>query len=205
VSYDSTADTLIHARRVAQLLASVVNEIVIRAVTHDASKLDEPEKATFDQVTPRLKATTYGSGEYRAQLASMGAALQHHYRKNRHHPEHHHRGISGMTLVDLVEMLADWKAATERNANGSLCESIRQNLYRFNISNQLAEILWATAREQGWLDRDECGVPWTAPDGTREMCNAPNGHDGLHADGNYDGGQLMWDDNGQVVRFPSSI
>jgi hypothetical protein len=199
VSYDSAADTLTHARRVAQLLAPVVAELVSRAATHDASKLEDPEKATFDRVTLMLKTIPYDSDEYRAQLASMGHALQHHYAHNPHHPEHHHRGISGMTLVDLVEMLADWKAATERNANGSLCESIRQNLYRFNISDQLAEILWTTARKQGWLDRDECGVPWTAPDGTREMCNAPNGHDGLHADGNYDGGQLMWDDNGQVA------
>jgi len=196
--YDSAADTLAHTRRVAQLLAPIVGEIAERAAVHDASKLEDPEKAVFDRVTSLLATTTYGTDEYRAQLASMGNALQHHYRENRHHPEHYQRGIGAMTLGDLLEMLADWKAATERHADGSLNGSIRQNLYRFNIGDQLAEILWATARAYDWLDRDECGLPWTAPDGTRMMCNMPHGHAGLHADGNYDGGQIAWNDAGQL-------
>ena len=45
-------------------------------------------------------------------------AIDHHYANNRHHPEHWPNGINDMTLMDLIEMLADWKAATARNKNG---------------------------------------------------------------------------------------
>jgi hypothetical protein len=40
---------------------------------------------------------------------------------NSHHPEHYgNRGISGMDLFDVVEMMCDWMAAARRNpADGS--------------------------------------------------------------------------------------
>lgn len=59
--------------------------------------------------------------------------------------------INGMTLVDLIEMLADWRAATERHNDGDLGKSLRIQRNRFGISDQLDEILWNTAREFGWL------------------------------------------------------
>ena len=196
--YDSTADTLRHIERVRELLDQVTMAVAVRAREHDASKLEPPEKPAFDEFTPLLLTTTYGSDEYKANLAAMGPALDHHYANNRHHPEFHRRGVTSMTLVDLIEMLADWKAATMRHADGSLCYSLRSSAARFNIPDGLMRVLWETARAFGWLDRDECGMPWTAPDGTREACNCPHGHDGLHADGNWDGGMVTWNDDGKL-------
>ena len=41
---------------------------------------------------------------------------------NRHHPEHFGEdGIRGMNLPDVVEMLCDWKAASERTKDGATC------------------------------------------------------------------------------------
>lgn len=149
--YDSAADTLQHIRRVSELLLPVAAAVAARGPQHDASKLEGPEKATFDEFTPKLQHTTYGSDEYRDHLEAMGPALEHHYAHNRHHPEHHSNGIDGMTLVDLVEMLADWKAATERHEDGSLARSLELQARRFGISPQLDQILENTARELGWL------------------------------------------------------
>jgi hypothetical protein len=81
----------------------------------------------------------------------MGEALAHHYANNRHHPEFHGYGLNGMTLVDLIEMLADWKAATERHENGDLFKSLLINQERFKMSGQLFDILTNTARTYGWL------------------------------------------------------
>ena len=56
-----------------------------------------------------------------------------------------------MTLIDLIEMLADWKAATERHDDGSLERSFKINKERFEIDIQLLQILENTAIHFGWL------------------------------------------------------
>jgi hypothetical protein len=149
---DSTVATMVHARRVDELLLSLVSDILGRVTRHDRSKLEPPEKDTFDEYSPKLKASTYGSAEYKSFLAEMQVALDHHYGANRHHPEHFADGVAGMTLVDLVEMLADWKAAGERHADGSMARSLEIQKDRFGISDQLQAVLVNTAREAGWLD-----------------------------------------------------
>lgn len=45
----------------------------------------------------------------------------------------------------------------------------------------------------------ECGSPAVCPDGTKLFCNSRRGHEGLHADGNWDGGQLLYNDEGRFV------
>lgn len=150
-TYDSTLDTIQHIRRVDDLLILVTQALLSRVGEHDASKLISPEKAIFDEFTPKLTTTTFGSEEYTGYLASMGEALRHHYEVNRHHPEHFANGVDGMTLIDLIEMLVDWKAATERHADGDLSRSFEVNQPRFNISDQLRSILENTAREFGWM------------------------------------------------------
>jgi len=85
------------------------------------------------------------------QRSTEHEGLAHHYAHNRHHPEHFPDGINGMTLMDLVEMLADWKAATERHDDGSLARSLGIQQDRFGITHQLAQILTNTAEHLGWL------------------------------------------------------
>lgn len=45
--YDSAKDTLLHIKRVNALLLQFLQELINRAVTHDESKLHEPEKFFF--------------------------------------------------------------------------------------------------------------------------------------------------------------
>ena len=81
-------------------------------------------------------------------LKKVAHIIAYHYENNRHHPEHFENGINDMTLVDLVEMFCDWKAATERHPSGNLLSSISINGKRFNMSAQLEQIFRNTAIAQ---------------------------------------------------------
>lgn len=148
--YDSSGDTLQHIIRVNNHIAAFIFRFIDRARQHDKSKMQPPEKEIFDEFTPKLNGVEYNSPEYKEFLREMGIALAHHYKHNSHHPEHYPNGVHGMSLLDIVEMFCDWKAATERMKGGSLETSIQKNKIRFNMSEQLAEILENTRKELNW-------------------------------------------------------
>lgn len=149
--YDSRPDTYAHIEQVRGLLLYVAGELLQRAHVHDKSKLVEPERSVFDEYTPKLRDSTYGSDEYKAFLEGMGEGLRHHYAENDHHPEHHENGVEDMDLVQVIEMLADWKAATMRHADGSLQRSIIQNAERFGYGEEFERLLYNTAKRLDWL------------------------------------------------------
>ena len=109
---DSRHDTWAHINTVQTLLVAIISKLHNRALKHDQSKLQSPEVELFDELTPRLQTLTYGSDEYKESLDRLKPALIHHYAKNTHHPEHYEDGVNDMDLIDIMEMLADWKAAT---------------------------------------------------------------------------------------------
>lgn len=150
MSYDSKPDTLLHIKRVSQLMTEGASELIRRANVHDNSKLESPEKEMFDEFTPKLKNSTYGSDQYKEFLKGLKVALDHHYKNNSHHPEHYENGVNGMNLFDLIEMFFDWKAAGERHADGNIYKSIEINKERFDMSTQLAEIFENTAEYLGY-------------------------------------------------------
>jgi len=131
-------------------ITEFVGQIFESVKDHDDSKLYGPERDIFDEYTPKLKDSTYGSDEYKQFLKEMGGALNHHYRNNRHHPEHFLNGMNGMNLVDIIEMLCDWKAATLRHEDGDMLKSLEINIKRFKIDFQLAKILHNTILDLGW-------------------------------------------------------
>lgn len=139
-------DTMRHIERVRNLLNLFVRELLRRGEQHDQSKLESPEVEAFTEFTPKLAASTYGSPEYEGFRKAMGSALAHHYAKNSHHPEHWKNGLEDMSLLDVLEMLADWKAASERHHDGNILKSIEKNADRFGISPQLVRILENTAK-----------------------------------------------------------
>lgn len=130
-----------HKRQVAKYMRKAVDNLVERTVEHDFSKFDKEELEPFERVTPRLAELTYGSDEYKRQLKMIQPAIEHHYIKNRHHPEHHKNGVYDMNLIDLIEMLCDWIAATKRHNDGDILKSLEINKERFNITDELYGIL----------------------------------------------------------------
>lgn len=156
MTYDSRPETYAHSLRVGALMVDMLQEGLRRAVQHDLSKTEPPEVEFFDRMTPRLKTLEYGSDAYRQSLAELKPALDHHYAVSRHHPEHFGAaGVNGMTLVDLLELVADWKASTERTGGtGDLRRSVAFNMKRFGLSPQLAQILLNTAEHFRWIPAD---------------------------------------------------
>jgi hypothetical protein len=139
-------ETQKHIDKVRKYIRFFTDKLTSRGENHDASKMESPEVELFAEHTERLSEIDYGSEEYKKELEALKPALEHHYAVNRHHPEHFPNGINGMNLVDLVELIADWKASSERHNNGNLLKSIEINAKRFNIDDQLTQILLNTAR-----------------------------------------------------------
>ena len=137
-------ETLRHIAQVGTFLNMAIIELLRRAEEHDRSKLEPPELAVFVEFTPKLMNSAYDDEEYRRFLREMKPALDHHYAENRHHPEHFPDGVNGMNLIDLLEMLCDWKAATMRHRDGDIRKSIASSKERFGMSEQLTNIFLNT-------------------------------------------------------------
>lgn len=142
--------TAVHKVHVARYLLEFSGHLWWRALVHDLSKFGSFERQIFADVTPKFKNNEYGSPGYRDCLKALGPALEHHYASNRHHPEHFAEGCDAMNLVDVVEMVCDWKAATKRHPDGSLSKSVKSNYSRFQLAKQLADILLNTAEDLKW-------------------------------------------------------
>lgn len=151
MSYDSRPDTYAHIATVREYLLKIAHNLTMRGHDHDLSKLEEPELSVFNEFTPKLKDSTYGSDEYKSFLEGMGAGLNHHYEVNDHHPEHFENSVADMDLLQLTEMLCDWKAATLRHKDGDLRRSIEMNAQRFGYGIEIRELLLNTAKNMGWL------------------------------------------------------
>lgn len=155
--YDSRPETQAHIDRVRHFVRRAQFNLLERSRLHDASKLISPEVEAFDIATPKLAGLVYGSEEYKQSLRDLGPALQHHFQHNDHHPEHFENGVRGMSLMALIEMLCDWRAASERTKQrtddpekvATFESGLAYQKDRFGMSDDLYEILLNTARELG--------------------------------------------------------
>jgi hypothetical protein len=138
--------TMRHIERVRNLLNAAAIQLLKRGEAHDQSKLSSPEVEAFTEHTPKLAAATYDSPDYHKMKRLMKPALDHHYAKNAHHPEHWKNGVDDMSLFDLLEMFIDWKASSERHNDGNILRSIELNADRFRMSPQLIRIFENTAK-----------------------------------------------------------
>lgn len=144
---------------VSTILDVLAAQLELKGELHDRSKLQYPEVSNFSKVNHLVKTIEYGSPEYKANVENiLKVALTHHYRANRHHPEHFDNGILGMNLLDTIEMIADWKASSLRYKSGDVIKGIAINKERFKISPRCKEIFLNTASRMYrykiiWKDR----------------------------------------------------
>ena len=137
-----------HIRRVQELMGAMAANLIARGICHDQSKLS-PNEAGLVIGKSELNKIRYGSAAYTTALQKVAPAIKAHYEANTHHPEHYVRGITAMSLFDLFEMLADWKAAGEESG-GDMARSLEVNQRRYDIPPSLLSVLRATADEMGW-------------------------------------------------------
>lgn len=124
-----------HNRLVAAYLIQIANALEKRAIGHDASKFRLDEFNGFVQINRIAREHEYGSEEYRKSLREHKDVIGLHFSRNRHHPEHHEHGIGDMSLIDLIEMVCDWKAASVTYGQTSLEKSLEIQIKRFGLDS----------------------------------------------------------------------
>lgn len=148
---ESQKDTIAHVAKVQFNLSAVIANLAERSTVHNRSKFEEPELSGYESLQKSLQGARYGTPDYRAALGAHEGVIMHHYAANTHHPEHWPNGIADMSLLDIIEMLADWKAENDRNG-GDFGHSLDVSIARFHFDDdRIGEILINTAKELGWL------------------------------------------------------
>ena len=136
-----------HIERVYKHLQAFAAILENRGRVHDASKLQEPELSMWKKMDeePRYK---FGTPEYIDKMKRWKAVFDHHYKCNRHHPEHFEFGIQDMNLVDIVELLADWIGYKDKISYSEASKMIESQCKRFGIENDvLRDVLMNTLND----------------------------------------------------------
>ena len=132
------ADQDRHQRRVGRMLRVIAKELEHRQYMHDRSSYEAPERL----IVARNKRLLFNRSVGKSTTLMKGAtellhAVSTHYKKNRHHPEHWSNGVWDMTLVDVIEMVCDWRSTG--------C-NIEDRLTKYHIDGPLADVIRSTNR-----------------------------------------------------------
>ena len=143
--------TMRHIRTIQGYMTLIGTEWVERTRRHDESKLDDIELYGYVGIAEATKGLTAGSQEYLDALEPYKTVIRRHYILNDHHPEHFANRVNGMNLIQVLEMVCDWIAAsTDREMHPM--QSIDAQCTRFNIDAQLKKIIINTMEHLGFGD-----------------------------------------------------
>ena len=141
--------SIAHIAAVRTYMMQAVRNLQTRLLRHDGSKLVEPERSAYEGLDERLEGIEYGTEEYKRVIKEhLGAALAHHYAHNSHHPEHYPTGIAGMSLLDLLEMLADLRTVCDDKGKEMIDLDVTKRIH--NMSDEVYGILLNTVKELDW-------------------------------------------------------
>jgi len=147
---DSASDTLKHRHEVIDKMNDICMRLMQRGVMHDDSKLEPPEKDALDAMDTNMRHLSYGSAEYMDKIKEAGPMLERHRENARHHPEYHGNDFAKMDLLDVVEMLCDWKAATMRHQDGDILKSLEINAKKYDMPEPVRAMLENTIKNMKW-------------------------------------------------------
>ena len=139
--------TLRHKFWVFVYLSDFALHLLWRGLIHDYSKFSTIEAEGFGECLSKLQESSYGEQDYQDLLDQTQPILNHHYKYNRHHPEHFQNGYSEMNLIDVVEMLCDWQASIKKHKDGNIIKSIEYCKQRFDMSEDIVKILLNTVKK----------------------------------------------------------
>jgi hypothetical protein len=131
-----------HQALVASQMRKLAHLLIEAADIHDLSKLSPWEFTGFVEFNHVARENKLGSPEYQQSLKDNEGVIGLHYKSNRHHPEHHSHGIENMGLVDLVEMVADWRAASAVYGQTSFEEALPILRERFGLDQRHLYLVW---------------------------------------------------------------
>ena len=132
-----------HISRFRKHINTFVQLLLKRAINHDKSKLEEPELSWWKEMDKEPRYP-YGSEEYKQKIKRWDKVFKHHYKYNRHHPEHYDYGVSEMTLVDIVEMMCDWLGYKDTITISEALKVCDEQMKRYNIPDGIRQIIFNT-------------------------------------------------------------
>lgn len=145
------ADTIVHISEVQENLFQMRAILEARGIAHDRTKFLAIEFDAFVKARPRFKEADYGSPEYQECVNMIRPSIDHHHANNRHHIAFYKNGFSDMNLFDILEMLADWKAASRRNSGLSFVDSLPRAFERYSIPKNMQKHIMATLKSLKWI------------------------------------------------------
>lgn len=111
-----------HVRFVQMALDEVSHELDRRGMAHDLSKMLDDEFAGFSRINAAARINKFGSPEYSEAMQRERGTIDLHFSRNPHHAEYYaehpvaqtnNRGAEGMTFIDIIEMVCDWRGAQQ--------------------------------------------------------------------------------------------
>lgn len=140
--YDSSIKIKAHINMVQDVLnESIIPDLYCRALNHDSSRLISPEKEQNDILMGRLDLLPEDSEEAEEVKKEIEEGpMSHHYMLSPHHPEHYGSDVSQMSLMDIVEMFADW-VAESREYGTDFLDDLKKYQEKYKYSDELNLIL----------------------------------------------------------------
>jgi len=149
-NFEVLMDTIIHVSEVNENLQDIIQDLSKRGISHDRTKFQDPEYSMFCSTRPEFKKANFGTPEYEAVTKKAQVAVNHHYKHNRHHTGFHENGVKDMNLMDLLEMLADWKAASRRSPDLTFEDSLPRAFKKYNMDEALQQAIRNTIKYLEW-------------------------------------------------------
>lgn len=147
---DEAVKTLVtilkHQGLVRAHMGKLAQNLGNHALGHDLSKLGLDEFGGFVAVNRTAREHPYSSEEYKASLKG-NAVIDLHFSRNRHHPEFHENGVADMGLLDIIEMVCDWKAASETYGMTSFQDAMQTQVKRFGLTAEQLYLIGLIAKE----------------------------------------------------------
>lgn len=134
-----------HKEIVQENMHDLIAMLQKRSLRHDRSKWLDDEFDGFAELDSVEAFKKFGTPEYKG-LIENNAGIKLHYERNTHHPEHFTDGINGMSFLDIVEMVVDWKSACETYGNDFL-KSLDYSIKRFGCDEKQEWLIRLIARD----------------------------------------------------------
>lgn len=144
------ASDLYHQRAVQILLLRLAHRLEQRALMHDLSRLRRDELEGFAKIRHIPYQRDMASSEYQQSLKREVVGL--HWSRNRHHPEFHPNGYEDMKLMDIIEMAADWRAASYTYKDQDFEGNLAKLFERFDIDQPDQQMIRLILAELGEVE-----------------------------------------------------
>lgn len=140
-------ETKKHIEQVQQCLKDICSKLQLRSYDHDMSRYRRPGSLKFREVYSELKETEGNDEIHLSILEKLRILREKYFKTCRYCPESHDNNVSEMNLVDLLELLSDWKADSS-----DLKKTIIENQKKYKYTDELMNVLLNTAKYLGWID-----------------------------------------------------